>query len=168
MQERNEAVEKIISSYQYYYNINRIEDRQPIVARCDYFVENESHFLFRKARLWTAEQEQFLYLLDVENLDLETFETMNNYILSDGMDRLHVGPGHMSSEIVPVYICSGCDSKVYDILKGSAQRKSFRFTLHGWMDFYPVVVNLGKESADAPSAGKEVVKSISKILMFNR
>lgn len=166
MNNRRDAIDRILEVYRPFYNIHQVENDTPVTARCDYFEESEGHFISKKTKLWTAAREQFIYFADIEKMDTDIFNSVNNYVLSDGMDRLNIGPGHMSSEIVPVFVCSECGDEIYDKVKKSAIRKNFRFTLHGWMDFFPVVVNLKDRRVVSSGTGKDMVKSISKILMF--
>ena len=166
MENRRDAIDKILQAYMPFYNIHKVENDTPVTFRCDYFAENEGHFISKKAKLWTAAQEQFIYFADIEKMDMDVFNSVNNYVLSDGMDRLNIGPGHMSSEIVSVFICSECSDEIYNKVKKSTVRKNFRFTLHGWMDFFPVGVSIKDRKVISSGAGKDMVRSISRILMF--
>ena len=65
----------------------------------------------KKAELWTADNEEFLYLINIPHLTRELYEKWRDYVHADGMERLHVGPGHMSSFITPVFICDTCDEE---------------------------------------------------------
>ena len=41
----------------------------------------------------SADNEEFLYLVNVPHLTLDLFESLKNEIHEDGMGRIHVGPG---------------------------------------------------------------------------
>lgn len=162
---REKAIARLLKSYQTYYNINMFEDEQtPITARCDFFEHSEKFILSRKAELWSADSEEFLYILDIPHLTLELYEKWKDYVYEDGMSRIHVGPGHMYSFITPVFICDSCDEDARKALKKCRIYKSFHFSLHGWMDFHTAVVDLSKNRIDTNRSGHNVAKILKKVL----
>lgn len=162
---REKAIARLLKSYQAYYNINMFEDEQtPITARCDFFEHSEKFILSKKAELWSADSEEFLYILDIPHLTLELYEKWRDYVYKDGMSRIHVGPGHMYSFITPVFICDTCDEDARKALKKCRIYKSFHFSLHGWMDFHTAVVDLGKSRVDTNRSGHNVAKILKKVL----
>jgi hypothetical protein len=80
------------------------------------------------------------------------------------MNRLHIGPGHMCSYITPVFLCESCDEDARRALKKTHIYKSFRFSLHGWMDFRACVVEMETGRIDSNRAGKSTAKSLKHIL----
>lgn len=162
---REAAIARLLKSYQSYYNITLFEDEQtPIVARCDFFEHSEKYVISKRAELWSADCEEFLYILDIPHLTLESYEKWRDYVYNDGMSRIHVGPGHMYSFITPVFICDCCDEDARKALRKCHIYKSFRFSLHGWMDYHAAVVDLGKKRIDANRSGHTAAKSLKKIL----
>ena len=115
---RETAIERLLKSYQAYYNIHMFEDEQtPITARCDFFEHSQKYVISKKAELWSAENEEFLYLLNIPHLTLAEFEKWRDYVLEDGKKLLHIGPGHMCSAITPIFICDTCDEDARKALK---------------------------------------------------
>lgn len=162
---REEAIERLLKSYQVYYNINRFEEEQkPLVARCDFFEHSEKYVLSKKAELWSADSEEFLYLLDVPHLTLEIFEKFRDQLHEDGMSRAHIGPGHMYTFITPVFVCDTCDEDARKALKKCRLYKSFHFSLHGWMDYHAAVVELESGRIDTNRSGHTVAKILKKVL----
>lgn len=162
---RESAIARLLKSYQTYYNVTLFEEEQtPIAARCDFFEHAGKYVISKKAELWTADNEEFLYILDVPHLTLETFEKWRDYVYEDGMGRIHVGPGHMYSYITSVFICDSCDEDARKALKKCRIYKSFHFSLHGWMDYHTAVVDLGNGRIDANRSGHTVAKSLKRVL----
>lgn len=88
MQDTREAViERLLKSYRTYYDIHMLDDETPITARCDFFEHSEKYVLSRKAELWSADNEEFLYLVDIPHLTLELYEKWRAYIQEDGMQQ---------------------------------------------------------------------------------
>ena len=162
---RETAIARLLKRYQTYYNITLFEeDKTPIRARCDYFEHSEKYVVSRKAELWSADCEEFLYLLDIPHLTLSLYEKWRDYICEDGKKLLHIGPGHMYSFITPVFICDHCEEDARKALKKCRIYKSFHFSLHGWMDYHVALVELSKNRIDSNRSGHSVAKVLKKVL----
>ncbi len=160
-----EAVISLLKlSYQNNYNVHEIDDDTPVAARCDYFEHTSSYFLSKKAELWSADCEEFLYILDIPHLTLEEYEKWRDYVYKDGMKRVHIVEGHEYSYITPVFICDSCDEDALAALKKCRIYKSFHFSLYGWMDFHTVVVRVPDRTIDANMGGRETAKILKNVL----
>ncbi len=136
---RSAVIDRLKKSYTAYYNVNEIEDGTPVVARCDFFEHTERYFLVRKAELWNANCEEFLYILNIPHLTLDVYKEWRDYVYEDGMSRITVGPGHMYSYITPVFVCDTCDKDARQALKHCRFYIWFRLPLHGWLDYHNAV-----------------------------
>ncbi len=164
---REAVIERLLGSYRTYYNINLFEEEQkPLTARCDFFEHSEKFVLSKKAELWSADSEEFLYLLDIPHLTTELFEKWRDFVHEDGMGRLHIGPGHMYSFITPVFICDSCDESAVRAVRKCRIYKSFHFSFHGWMDFHVALVDLSKGRVYSNYSGHSTAKILKKILKF--
>lgn len=162
---RQEAVEKLLDIYAGYYNITKNEtEDECFIARCDYFEDASRYVVSKKAELWHSKCEEFLYLFSVKHLDLYTFEKYKEFAYRDGMARLNIGPGHMYSFISPVFVCDTCDADAAKALKKCRIYKSFKFSLHGWMDFHLAAVLISKGTVIQNAAGRSTGKILKKVL----
>ncbi len=165
VQTREEAVSRLLKSFEAYYNITRYEDAEmPIVARCEFFEHSEKYVLSQKAELWSSDGEEFLYLIEIPHLTLPLYEQMRDYVHKDGMERIHVGAGHMYSFLTPVFVCDTCDEDARKALKKCRIYKSFKFSLHGWMDFHTAVVEISTGKITTNRSGHTVAKLLKKAL----
>lgn len=162
---REEVLNELLKSFSAYYDITVFdEEHKPLTARCEYFEHSEKYVLSRRAELWSADSEEFLYLLDISHLTPELFEEWKTWIYEDGMKRLHIGPGHMCSVITSVFVCSSCEKEAVRALKRCRIYKSFHFSLHGWMNFRAILVEVDSGQVTANRAGSGAAKSMKKIL----
>ena len=169
---REEACEKLIQSYKAYYDITRMEDDKQafsaegvsLKARCDYFEYSEKYVLSKKAKIWEANCEDFLYLFSADTLTVEAAEACRHYVWEDGRTRVHPGPGHMYSYITMVILCDTVDEAARGALKKYRDSKSFRFSLHGWMTLRAVVLPLPEENVTTNWNGKDAGKSVMSVL----
>ena len=162
---RETAISKLLESYRAYFNITLFkEEQKPLTAICEFFEHSEKFVLSRKAQLWESEAEEFIYLFDVEQLTLETYEKCRDYAREDGMKRAHIGPGHMYTYITPIFVCDTCDDDARKALKKCRIYQSFRFSLHGWMDFHTAVFEVKTNNISTNRSGKCVEKILKNVL----
>ena len=162
---REAAIARLLKSFETYYNIHRFpENETPTTARCDFFEHSQKYVLSQKAELWSADCEEFLYLLDIPRLTLPLYEQWRDYIREEGMKLLHIGPGHMYSFITPVFVCDTCDEDARKALKKCRIYKSFQFSLHGWMDFHAAVYETSNDTIFTNAAGRCVGKVLKNVL----
>lgn len=162
---RETAINTLLESYRAYFNIILFDEEQkPLTALCEFFEHSEKYVLSRKAQLWEAECEEFIYLFDVEHLTLETYEKCRDYALEEGMKRANIGPGHMYTYITPIFICDICDAEARKTLQKCRIYKSFRFSLHGWMDFHTAVFEVTTNKIFTNRSGKCVEKIMKNVL----
>ena len=162
---RETAITKLLESYRAYFNIIMFEEEQkPLTAICEFFEHSEKFVLSRKAELWSADCEEFIYLFDVECLTKEIFEQCRDYAREDGMKRANIGPGHMYTYITPVFICNTCEDDARKALRKCRIYQSFHFSLHGWMDFHTAVLEVDHNKITTNRSGKCVEKVMKNVL----
>ena len=187
---RQEAQDKLLKVYKSYYNIHRFDGGEsavrdggpvkgrtdeevklyieqkgyPLIARCDFFEHSQKYVISRKAELWAADREEFLYLFNVPELTMEIFEKCKAYVCEDGMERINVGPGHMYTYLTAVFLCDSCDNNVIRAIRKTRIYKSFHFSLHGWMDHHTALVELSTGQIDGNLGGRHTAKILKKVL----
>lgn len=170
---RKTALEILINSYKAYYNVLPAKDMNipyadksylPLEAVCEFYERSERYVISRKAELWTANCEEFIYLFSTEKLTEELFRECEMYALEDGMNRAHIGAGHMYTYITPIFLCDSCDLTAIKTLRRCKHYKSFRLGFYGWMDFHAAVVNLTDNSISYNRSGKCVANVLNNVL----
>lgn len=162
---RQEAVEVLLKSFQAYYDITRFDEEQtPLAARCEFFEHSEKYVMSRRAQLWEANSEEFLYLFEVPHLTLEEYQRCEKLAYEDGTSRMNIGPGHMYTYITAIFICDSWDEDARRALKKSRYYKSFHFALHGWMEYHAAAVCAADGQLVTNRAGHCVVKTLKKVL----
>ncbi|MCI7397372.1 MAG: hypothetical protein MST12_01095 [Spirochaetia bacterium] len=161
----SEAVlEKILTSLGAYYNINHCNDAEFLYARCDYFEHAENFVVSRKANLWSADSEEFMYIFKVSFLTKEIFESSIHYVKSDWEKHAHIGPGHMYTYITPIFICDKAEPMAAKLLRKFRRYKSYRFSFWGWSEFHTALIECGENKIITNRSGKCVRKSLGRII----
>ena len=158
----NPVVERLLASLKSYYNINYIQDADYLVARCDYFEKSESFMVSKKANLWSANAEEFLYLFYVPNLTSENYDSCMAYVNDSWKGLAHIGPDHMYTYVTPVFVCDSFEKDALKKLKKCRIYKSYKFSIHGWMEYHTALV-CGNEIF-SNGRGRCVKKMLLKVL----
>ncbi|WP_251209998.1 hypothetical protein [Acetatifactor aquisgranensis] len=167
---RKTAIARLLDGYRAYFNITMFEEEhKPLTAICEFFEHSEKYVLSRQANLWSANCEEFVYLFDVEHLTQEIYERCRDEAYEDGMKRANIGPGHMYTYITPVFVCDTCQEEARKALKKCRIYKSFRFSLHGWMDFHAAVLEVSEGNRITTNRSGRCVEEILKnVLSLNK
>lgn len=185
MDQRNEAVERLLAGYRRYYSITRFDGGKEeevrglreaahiekpffsghasLAAVCEYYEQAEKFFLFHSASLWSTSQEEFLFIFNVPHLTLPLFEELRDYAYSAGMDMAHIGSGHMYTYISPVFVCDSMDADAKRALEKYKMYKTFRFSFHGWMEYHAGALDLSTGSFYFNKAGKCMERGLRRL-----
>lgn len=159
----DEVIENLLDSYKAFYNISILYNENHI-ATCEYYEHSEKYVISKKAELWSANSEEFLYLYKFDRLTLEDFNQVIDFVYDDGMNRAHIGPGHMYTYITPIFVCNECDEDALKAIKKCKIYKSFRFSFHGWMDFHTAVIEIKNNKISTNASGRCMEKGLKKVL----
>ena len=88
----------------------------------------------------------------------------SDWARDEGLKKINVGPGHMNSNVVAVFVCDSCDEDARKALKKCRFHKSFKFSLHGWMDLHTILVEVGNDRIEGNGISRNAVKLLKKIL----
>lgn len=166
---RESALDRLLEGYSLYYNITKLKDGElPLAAVCEFFEHAEKYVISRQANLWAANCEEFVYLFTLEHLTKEEFEKCRDFAHEDGMKRAHIGPGHMYTYITPIFLCDTCEEDARRALKKCRIYKSFRFSVHGWMDFHTAVLEILSDNRITTNKSGRCVEKVLKNVLFNQ
>lgn len=164
---REEALERMLQGYEAYFDVKRLpkrEDNLPLVAECRFYVHSEKYVLVKKAKLWDADSNEYVYIFSVPELTEEIFTKCKDYAYADGMEKIDPKPGHMYSYITPVFICDTCTPKAEKALTRCNVYKSFHFSWYGWMNLHTAAVILCDSRVITNKMGRGNAKFMNSII----
>lgn len=164
---REEALERMLQGYEAYFDVERFfspEDDIPLVAECRFYVHSEKYVLVKKAKLWDADSNEYVYIFSVPELTHEIFTRCKDYAYADGMKKIEPKPGHMYSYITPVFICDTCTPEAEKALKRCKVYKSFHFSWYGWMNLHTAAVILSDSRVITNKMGRGNAKFMNNII----
>lgn len=163
---REDFQERLLKSYTSYYNINRIEDENlPLLARCDFHVENSSYVLLKRNVTWSAMSHEYCYIFSVSHLTPDLYRQMEKYVYDNGMALIDPKKeNHMSTSLTLLVICDTCDRDAEKALKHCHIHKEFRLGLDGWMDFHTALVCIENHRVFTNMSGHANAKHLKQML----
>ena len=92
---REEALDKLCHSYSGYFDVVRHEEPKGyLVAEAGLHIHSEKYVLVKAAKLWEADNNEYVYIFSVPVLTKEIFEQCREQARADGMQRIEPGPNH--------------------------------------------------------------------------
>jgi hypothetical protein len=165
---RNEILDRLFRGYEAYFDIERYEEERedgiPLVGHCRFFVHSEKYVLVKKAKLWDADSNEFVYVFSVPQLTEEVFEQCKNYAYEEGMKLIDPKPGHMYSYITAVFVCDTCTPGAKKALKKCKIYKSFHFSWYGWMNVHTAAIVRDTKDVFTNKMGRGNTKFMKNIL----
>ena len=93
----SEAMEKLLHSYEIYYNVNRETPTEPFVAEAVFHSHDEQFFLVKSAKLSEAESHEYVFFAEEETLTAERLQFLADTAWAEGTSRVEPFP----------FVCSG-------------------------------------------------------------
>ena len=97
-------------------------------------------------------------------MDADSISSILGSSLDDAMGRVEPGPVHRSSKVTTVIITQHAEDGCRDLVRGYRHHRSFRMTLHGWLDHAVILVDAGDGHVYYNKAGKDVGRMISDLV----
>lgn len=162
-----DIVSKILQSYEVYYDIEKCINKQiPIVAKCEFHVHNQKYVLVKKATLWEANSNEYVYVFETDNLTKDIFIKCKDFAYEDGMKLINPKPGHMYSYITTLFICNSSEEGVDKLIKKCKIFKNFKLSLLGWMDFRTCCLDINAHKIYGNKSAKDTTKFLKTL--FNK
>ena len=193
---RHEALDRLLNAYRRFYTVTRFDGGTPpeaagpdaedrireaahlvpdlpagpmsLRAVCEYYERTGQHLLLRQNEIWAARQEEFIFLFEVPELTPERFGICRDFAYEKGMAMAHIGPEHMYTYISPVFVCDTVTAAARRELEKCRIYKTFRFSLHGWMDFHAACYDASQGVLYFNKAGTCMKESLEEVLLLGR
>lgn len=163
-QTTNTTLERILNAYSVYYDMERFDGSEPLVAAGAFHEHGTGYMLVREAEMWSADSHEYVYFFCVPHLTKTLYEDCLRQARSLGEPRIDLSGSHMSTYITAVFLCDSAEAEAVAALKKCRIRKSFQFSLKGWMEVHTALIEMGKDSIIANSAGRNTAKFLKSVL----
>lgn len=158
----NQWLTQLLQQYEPYFDITTYDD-MPLKSQCVFHSRSEKYVLSKKAQLWAAETNEYLYLFSVPVLTTDTFITCRDQALARGMALVKPHREHMYSYITAIILYDAAEEDALQALQRYKKSQNFKFSLHGWMEYRIAAVNVHTHAISANKSGKDVKQFLQNI-----
>lgn len=166
--DRMQLLKRMLNGYAAYFDVEHTEEpRQdgiPLAAHCRFYVHSEKYVLIKKAKLWDADSNEYVYIFSMPHLTEELFDLCRDFAYTEGMKLVNPKPGHMYSYITAVFLCDTCTDEAKKLLRRCRIYKSFHFSWYGWMEFHTAALIRENGAIVTNRSGRGNTKFMKNIL----
>lgn len=137
---KEETLEKVLKSYEQYYNIKREDVTSPFVCEAIFNSHNEQYFLVKAAKISDIDSNEYVFFAFEERLTKERLLELDKTAWEEGLTRVEPKEGHRNSDITLIIIADHIDQNAFEAVKKQKHYKSYRFSFYGWSNYKLVAI----------------------------
>ena len=164
MADRGKALERLLHSFEAYYQVNRETPAAPFVAEAFFSLHDEQYFLVRSAKISEAESREYVFFYSCAALSDKDYLSLCEKAWQEGLSRVCLGDHHRNSDVSLIILSDFLDDASKKSIKKTRRYKSYRLGLSGWSDFRVIAVELSSGTLVYNRKGEILKKSLSNIL----
>lgn len=162
---RQEKLELLLRSFELHFDIERnVTVPGGSFPAYAYYMLREEQFIGNRKHVINAfEQYEHAYFYTTEHLDLHTLKQQIDLSRKAGLQKIVPHKEHMRSYVTLIILADVIDADATAFLKRYKFRKSYRLSLHGWMEYHIAAMELSTTDFISNPAGKEVRKTLQSV-----
>lgn len=160
----NEILDKLLQSFQVYYNVRREDVTPPFVAEAEFHTHEEQFFLVRSAVLSEAESREYIYFATQEYLDEESLKHLDETAWACGMEKVRPHKDHRNTDIVLFIIAEKISEEAFKRVSKIHHYQSYHLGLQGWSHYRLVAIEQSSGRAVYNRLGRSYKKLICNII----
>lgn len=160
----NEALEKLLPSFQRYYNIKTEDVQEPFVAEAEFSSHDEGYFLIKSARLSESDSKEYVFFALSDDLDADEVRKLDETAWNTGMSRVQITANHKSTDVALIILAQNITAEAKECIRKLKHYKSYRFTLQGWSKYRLIALELSTGDVTYNHQGSQLKKLLSNIL----
>lgn len=160
----SEALEKLLRSYERYYDIRREDVTPPFAAECAFHSHQQQYFLSRRATVSEAESHEYVFFAAEELLTLPMAERMDITAWETGTGRMDAHRNHRSTDVTLVVLAGRIAPEAAAFLKKLGRYKSYGHMLRGWSSYRVISLELSTGRLTCNRQGRDPKKLLRNIV----
>ena len=178
-----EALERVLRSYQTYYNIKTeavsllkyIHDMEiikteavepPFAAEAIFGSHNEQYFLIKKAKVADIDTNETVYFATEESLSKERLLELDAIAWERGTANVQPSSNHRNSDVVLIILTAHAGEDALAQVKKCRHYQSYLWGFHGWSNYRLIVAELSSGRIVHNRHG-QILKKLVKKAMIN-
>ena len=159
--ESNGAFEKVLHSFEQYYNVQTENVDAPFTARAEFRSHNEQYFLVKSAKVADIDSNDFVFLANEKSLTAELLSSLDVAAWEQGLAMVKPYYGHRNSDVTLVIVADHIDEDAFKMIKKLKHYKSYKFSLYGWSAFRAVAYETSTGKVACNQRGSDLKKLVS-------
>ena len=160
----HEALDKLLRSYEQYYDIRREDVTPPFAAECAFHSHQQQYFLTRRATISEAESHEYVFFAAEERLTLPMAQRMDFTAWETGVGRVDAHANHRSTDVTLVVLAERIDPEAAAFLKHLRRYKSYGHMLRGWSSYRVIALELSTGRLTCNRLGRDLKKLLRNIV----
>lgn len=164
----NGALEKILHSFEQYYNISTQNVAAPFVAEAEFKSHSEQYFLVKAAKIADVDSNDFVFFYcNGEIQDNEITEDKISELAYSawerGLSRITPYYGHRNTDVTLVILSDKIEENAFQKIKKLNLYKSYKFGFFGWSAFRALAYEISTGRAVTNRRGSDLKKLVGNI-----
>ena len=131
----NHALEKLLSAYGQYYNVERDRPAPPFTAEAVFHSHEEQYFLIRAARIAEADSHEYVFFALENVLTPERLQILDAAAWETGLARVNPHADHRNTDITLIILAERIPPETQKQIRRRRHYKSYAFRLRGWSQY---------------------------------
>ena len=161
---KDEILEKLLSSFQVYYDVKRDNIEPPFVAEAQFHTHDEQFFLVKSAVISEAESKEYVYFASEENLDLKKLLQMDQEAWSRGTANVKPHTSHRNTDVALIILADMITEEAFFQISKLRHYQSYRLGFQGWSNYRLVAIELSTGRAAYNRLGRSFKKLVRNII----
>lgn len=158
----NGAFEKILHSFEQYYDISKDVDA-PFVAEAIFKSHNEQYFLVKAAKTADIDSNEFVFFYINNEINAEKLAELSNLAWERGLSRVSPYYGHRNSDVTLIILSDKIEEESFKKIKKLNLYKSYKFGLYGWSSFRALAYETSTGRAATNRRGSDLKKLVASL-----
>lgn len=158
-----EALDKVLPSFQRYYNIKTEGVEAPFTAEALFNSHNEQYFLLKSACISEMNDSETIYFYTADLLTAEELKSLDACAWERGLKDVQPDSKHHSTNVALIIIADKFEDEVFGLARKLVHSKSYRFGIHGYSNYRLVALELSTGKMAHNRQGQDLKKLLSNI-----
>ena len=130
-----ETLDKILPSFQKYYDIIRENVPAPFTAAAEFHSHDEQYFLIKSARLSESDSHEYIYFATVDQLNESVLKELDEKAWEIGFSKVKPHPDHRNTDITLFIVADQITDEAFAMVPKIKRYKSYKFGFQGWTHY---------------------------------
>jgi len=160
----NEILDKLLRSFQVYYNVIREDVTPPFAAEAEFHTHDEQYFLVKSAVLAEAESREYIFFATEGYLDEAALHRLDEAAWASGMERVNPHKDHRNTDVSLFIIAEKISEEALKEIPKLRHYQSYHLGLRGWSHYRLVAIEQSSGRAAYNRLGRSYKKLIRNMI----